>query len=84
MLVAHEAVQAGGFGGEIAATVAETCDDVLKAPVKRLGAPRIPIAYAPLLEDQARVTAAMILREIANLTQKTRGQRATATVSSHG
>ena len=45
---------------------------------KRLGAPRIPIAYAPPLEDQARVTAAMILREIEILTQKTRGQRATA------
>src|SRR6185369_4100445 len=57
LLVAHEAVQAGGFGAEIAATVAEALDDALKAPVRRLGAPRIPIAYAPPLEDRARVTA---------------------------
>ncbi len=78
LLVAHESVQVGGFGGEIAATVAETCDDMLEAPVKRLGAPRIPIAYAPPLEDQARVTAEMILREIEILTQKTRARRATA------
>jgi pyruvate dehydrogenase E1 component beta subunit len=32
----------------------------LKAPVKRLAAPRIPIGYAPTLEDEVRVTEAMI------------------------
>lgn len=61
LLVAHEAVQAAGFGAEIAATVAEALDGDLKAPVKRLGAPRIPVAYAPPLEDKARVTAQHIL-----------------------
>src|SRR5689334_23087332 len=61
LLVVHEAVQAAGFGAEIAATVAETLDGDLKAPVKRLGAPRIPVAYAPPLEDKARVTAEQII-----------------------
>ena len=64
LLVVHEAVAAGGFGAEVAATVAEE----LGAPVRRLGAPRIPIAYAPPLEDQARVTDEMIaaaVREMA-------------------
>ncbi len=56
LLVAHEAVQVGGFGAEVAATVAEHCFKALKAPVKRLGAPRVPIAYAPPLEDLLRVT----------------------------
>jgi len=28
--------------------------------VKRLGAPRIPISYAPPLEDTVRVTEAMV------------------------
>jgi pyruvate dehydrogenase E1 component beta subunit len=60
VLVAHEAVAVGGFGAEVAATVAERCHGALKAPVKRLGAPRAPIAYAPNLEDRVRVTAAMI------------------------
>ena len=60
LLVAHEAVAVGGFGAEVAATIAERCHGVLKAPVKRLGAPRAPIAYAPNLEDRVRVTAAMI------------------------
>jgi acetoin:2,6-dichlorophenolindophenol oxidoreductase subunit beta len=56
LLVVHEAVQAGGFGAEIAATAAETAG----CKVKRLGAPRIPVGYAPVLEAQSRVTAAEI------------------------
>ena len=56
LLVAHEAVKAGGFGAEIAATVAET----LGVPVRRLGSPRVPIAYAPPMENALRVTPAMI------------------------
>lgn len=56
LLVTHEAVQVGGFGAEVAATVAEHCFRDLKAPVKRLGSPRVPIAYAPPLEDLLRVT----------------------------
>jgi pyruvate dehydrogenase E1 component beta subunit len=52
LLVVHEAVQAAGFGAEIAATVAEE----LGVPVKRLGAPRIPVGYARALEDEARIT----------------------------
>lgn len=56
LIVAHEAVQVGGFGAEVAATVAEHCFRDLKAPVRRLGAPRVPIAYAPPLEDLLRVT----------------------------
>lgn len=77
LLVAHEAVQVAGFGGEIAATVAEHCDDSLKAPVRRLGAPRIPIAYAPPLEDQARVTAEMMVEALQRLAATTRRSRAT-------
>ena len=56
LLVVHEAVQAAGFGAEIAATAAET----VGCKVKRLGAPRIPVGYAPVLEAQSRVVAADI------------------------
>jgi pyruvate dehydrogenase E1 component beta subunit len=58
LVVVHEAVQAAGFGAEIAATVAEE----LNVPVKRLGAPRIPVGYSRPLEDEARVTAERILK----------------------
>lgn len=57
LLVAHEAVAVGGFGAEVVASVAEHCHKALKAPPRRLGAPRVPIAYAPTMEDALRVTA---------------------------
>ncbi|MBL0427493.1 alpha-ketoacid dehydrogenase subunit beta [Ramlibacter alkalitolerans] len=56
LLVVHEAVQAAGFGAEIAATAAEATG----CRVRRLGAPRIPVGYSPVLEAQSRVTAADI------------------------
>jgi pyruvate/2-oxoglutarate/acetoin dehydrogenase E1 component len=56
LLVVHESIQAAGFGGEIAATVAEATG----CRVRRLGAPRIPVGYAPVLEAQSRVTPADI------------------------
>jgi len=59
LLVAHEAVQAAGFGAEVAATVAEQ----LGVPVKRVGAPRIPVGYARTLEDVARLSAQTLLQE---------------------
>ncbi len=55
LVVAQEAVSVGGFGAEVAATVSESLFGSLKAPVKRLGAPRVPIPYAKPLEDMLRV-----------------------------
>ncbi|MBK8665526.1 MAG: alpha-ketoacid dehydrogenase subunit beta [Burkholderiales bacterium] len=57
LLVVHEAVRVAGFGAEIAATVAEQTD----VQVARLGAPRIPVGYAPTLEAEARVGADQIV-----------------------
>ncbi|WP_257624636.1 alpha-ketoacid dehydrogenase subunit beta [Variovorax boronicumulans] len=56
LLVVHEAVQAAGFGAEIAATAAEATG----CRIARLGAPRIPVGYAQVLETQSRVTAEAI------------------------
>ena len=63
LLVVHEAVQAAGFGAEIAATVAEA----LGIRVKRLGAPRIPVGYAKPLEDEARVSGQAIMAALQQL-----------------
>jgi pyruvate dehydrogenase E1 component beta subunit len=60
LLVAHEAVRAGGFGAEIASEVAER----LGVQVKRVGGPRIPVGYSKPLEDEARVTSGTILKAI--------------------
>jgi pyruvate dehydrogenase E1 component beta subunit len=60
IIVAHEAVAVAGFGAEIAATVAERTG----AKVRRLGAPRAPIGYAPTVEDAVRVTAPAIVAAV--------------------
>ncbi|MEM7270868.1 MAG: transketolase C-terminal domain-containing protein [Pseudomonadota bacterium] len=64
LIIAHESVQVGGFGAEVAATVAE------HAPcrIKRVGAPRSLISYAPNLEDQLRVTADKITAAARDIT----------------
>ena len=56
LCIVHEAVKQGGFGAEVAATVAEECLEYLDAPILRYGAPFCPIPFAPTLEMKLRVT----------------------------
>jgi pyruvate/2-oxoglutarate/acetoin dehydrogenase E1 component len=51
LVVAHEAVQSGGFGAELAAQVQAAAFDDLDAPVERVAAPFSPIPFSPPLED---------------------------------
>ncbi|KQL50175.1 pyruvate dehydrogenase [Brevibacillus choshinensis] len=54
VVVVHEAVKRGGFGGEIASLIAESeAFDYLDAPIKRLGGKSVPIPYNPVLEKAA-------------------------------
>ena len=61
LLIVHEAVETGGFGAEIAATAGEELFHTLKAPVRRLGAPRIPVPYAPPLEALCKIAPERIV-----------------------
>jgi len=63
LLVVHEAVQAAGFGAEVVATVAEA----LAIPVKRLGAPRIPVGYSRPLEEVSRLSVPKIVDAVHSL-----------------
>jgi pyruvate/2-oxoglutarate/acetoin dehydrogenase E1 component len=51
LVVAHEAVEHGGFGAEIAAEVQSAAFDFLDAPIERVGAPFTPVPLSPPLED---------------------------------
>ena len=60
LLVIHEAVEVCGFGAEIVARVTEHMFDDLKRAPKRLGAPRVPGAFSPPLENVYRIDTAKI------------------------
>ena len=61
LVVVHEAVQVGGFGAEIVASVSENVFSDLKSAPLRVAAPRIPISYAPTMENEVRITEDQII-----------------------
>ena len=67
-LVVHEAVKTGGFGGEIAARIAESeAFDYLEAPIRRLAGLDMPIPYNRNLEYHAVPQVETIVAEARKL-----------------
>jgi pyruvate dehydrogenase E1 component beta subunit len=62
VVIAHEATKVSGFGGELAAQIAERAIDSLQAPIVRLGGFDAPFPYA--LENTYLPTPERILRAI--------------------
>ncbi|BBO78099.1 TPP-dependent acetoin dehydrogenase complex, E1 protein subunit beta [Desulfosarcina widdelii] len=50
LVVLHEATRTGGFAGEVSAVVMEEAFDRLKAPLRRVTGPDIPVPASPPLE----------------------------------
>jgi pyruvate dehydrogenase E1 component beta subunit len=63
VVVAHEAPRTGGYGGEIAALIAEKALLNLQAPIQRVTAPDIPVPLAKMeeyyLPDEFRIVKAV-------------------------
>lgn len=61
VVIVHEAVQFGGFGGEVAATITDSeAFYYLDAPIKRVGALYCPVPFNPVLEAETFPTPAKI------------------------
>ena len=59
-MIAHEAVRFGGFGAELASTIATEAFGDLVAPIERVGAPFAPVPASPALEASYVPDAAAI------------------------
>jgi pyruvate dehydrogenase E1 component beta subunit len=67
-LVVHEAVQTGGFGGELVARIASSeAFDYLEAPIRRLAGLDVPIPYNRNLERAAVPQVETIVEEARRL-----------------
>jgi pyruvate dehydrogenase E1 component beta subunit len=66
-VIVHEAPKNGGFGGEIAATIAEEGFRDLKAPIARVGAKWAPLPFVSALENEILPSEA----DIENAVRKT-------------
>jgi 2-oxoisovalerate dehydrogenase E1 component len=64
IVIAHEDQITCGFGAEIAARVASDLFEYLDAPVRRVGAMDVPVAYCPDLEEVILPGSADVLRAI--------------------
>jgi pyruvate/2-oxoglutarate/acetoin dehydrogenase E1 component len=68
VLIVHEACQTGGFGGEIAAVIADSeAFFYLDAPIKRYGGLDVPIPYCPELEKNVVPTLPNVRKKIIEL-----------------
>lgn len=64
LVIAHEAVEAFGVGAEVAARMADIGFDELDAPIVRVGAPFVPVPFAPSLEKIYRPDAEQIIQAV--------------------
>ncbi|MDR0874908.1 MAG: alpha-ketoacid dehydrogenase subunit beta [Clostridiales Family XIII bacterium] len=67
IVIAHESVETGGFGGEIAARLADEAFDFLDAPIKRVGSPFTPVPFSAALERNYQPNEEKIIAAVKSL-----------------
>ena len=67
VLIVHEEQKTGGSGAEIAAQIQENALFDLQAPIKRIGAPDLPIAQSIYLEQFYRPSEEQIITAVNEL-----------------
>lgn len=70
-LIVHEAAQTGGFGGEICATIAGSdAFNQMKAPIFRVCAPDLPMAFSKEIESKMIPDEAGIVEAVKKMLKK--------------
>jgi 2-oxoisovalerate dehydrogenase E1 component len=69
VIVAHEDMLSWGYGAEIAAQIAQELFDHLDAPVRRVAAKDVFVAYQPILEDVILPQADDLFRAMKELSE---------------
>ncbi len=67
LVILHDATKFAGFGAEIAAIVADDAFDLLKAPIKRVAAPDIPVPFSPPLEKFYKPNPEMVVKAVRSI-----------------
>lgn len=65
LLIVEESGERGGWGAQVATTVADQAIGWLDGPIRRLASPNVPMPFAPVLEaavvpDEARIRQAIL------------------------
>ncbi len=69
VMIVHEAQETGGFGGEIAARLADRAFLWLDAPVRRVAYPDRPVPYAKALETELLPNSERVVNEALELVE---------------
>lgn len=67
LAIVHEAVQFGGWGGELASWISSERFDYLDAPILRIGSARVPVPFQNHLEEQVVPTVDQVVARLADL-----------------
>jgi 2-oxoisovalerate dehydrogenase E1 component len=67
VVIAHEDQLTCGFGAELAARIADELFELLDAPVRRVAALDVPVAYYPTLEEAILPQSGDVLKAIKDI-----------------